>query len=92
MRAERPCTTGPTIGLAKPHLDIRAARVVDPPRPAARRLALWAVHLLACPVDREVLDGIAPSMCDCQLLFGRAGPRSVMPCSSRLVTSNAASM
>jgi hypothetical protein len=52
-------TTGPTILLPKPLLDIGAARVVDSLCPAPSRLALWTAHLLACPVDREVLDGIA---------------------------------
>src|SRR3954453_6257566 len=51
--AQEPCRAGGAIRLAEPDGDVGRAVPVDPPAPAARRLALRAARPLLVPVDVE---------------------------------------
>src|SRR3954451_23243568 len=58
--AQGPCRAGGAVRLAEPDRDVgRAVPPVDPPAPAARRLALRAARPLLVPVDLEPVGGVA---------------------------------
>src|SRR3954452_23719094 len=56
--ARGPSRAGGAVRLAEPDRDVGRAVPVDPPAPAARRLALRAADLPLVPVDLEAVGGV----------------------------------